>query len=248
MQSVWQWLSYSHGDTDKLETVHDLQTTSFIHSFVRSFDTIMFAIVQRILLSYILISKPIASDARLLVPTLPNRSFPFSRVREADVNIGLLSSVHQLTGGGQCTTFRQIGALRAWTFEFAIDQVNDRADLLPNITLGFVEMDDCYDALKALEVSVYFVEDNCESGNSSCVGSVGDDDVRFRSYDVVGVVGPSTSGISVVVAPFLGTLQVPVMGLYATANALSDKTQYPYFVRLVPPDLGQERMLIQVNT
>ena len=37
------------------------------------------------------------------------------------------------------------------------------------------------------------------------------------------------------------------MAVYATANALSDKTQYPFFMRLVPPESGQQQMILEVT-
>jgi hypothetical protein len=141
--------------------------------------------------------------------------------------------------------------LRSWAMDFAVNEVNRRQDLLPNVTIGFVQMDDCYNALKALEVAIYFVKDYCTSSNntdSGCLGnSCGNDSVRFQSYDVVGVIGPSNSVISAVVTPYLGTFHVPVMSLYATANSFSDKATYPYFMRLVPPDKGQELMQLEVR-
>jgi hypothetical protein len=184
-------------------------------------------------------------DAELRVPGLLDRQFPFSRVREADVNIGLILSAHQSADGdSRCGVVMPSNVLWSWAMQFAVEQINARNDLLPNVTLGFVQLDDCFSALKALEVSVYFVEDDCAENCNANNGSVNS---FYQSYNVAGIIGPLDSGTSVTISPYLGTFDVPQMAIYATANALSDKAKYPYFMRLVPPESGQQHMLLEVN-
>jgi hypothetical protein len=187
-------------------------------------------------------------DAVLRVPGLLKRDHTFARVREGDVNIGLLASIHE-TIDNRCFDVQSSGVMRAWAMEFAVDEVNARPDLLPNVTVGFVQLDDCWNDLKALEVAVYF------AANDACAGVISDncsseakhrDESLYRSYNVVGVLGPSNSAMSTAVTQFLGTFHIPVLSLYATNNALSDKTEYPYFMRLVPPNIKQEQLLLQV--
>jgi Receptor family ligand binding region len=188
-------------------------------------------------------------DAELHVPGLLTRQFPFTRVREADINIGLTLSVHQSANGDdRCSVLMPTNVLWSWTMQFAVKQINTRHDLLPNITIGFVHVDDCFSALKCLEGSVYFVKDSCNGGTGSGNCSISDSsaDSLFQSYDVVGIIGPLDSGTSVKVSPYLGTFQVPQLAIYATANALSDKSQYPYFMRLVPAESGQQHVLLEV--
>lgn len=60
------------------------------------------------------------------------------------------------------------------------------------------------------------------------------------------MVGPSISTLVVAVAKVLGTFQIPVIGLVATANTLSDKTEYPYTMRMEVTDLAVERALLEV--
>jgi hypothetical protein len=184
-------------------------------------------------------------DAELRVPGLLRRQFAFSRVSEADVNIGLTLSVHQSADDDdRCGIVMPSYVLWSWAMQFAVEQINARNDLLPNVTLGFVQMDDCYNALKSLEVSVYFVEDDCAE---NCNINNGSSSPFYRSYNVAGIIGPLDSGTSVTISPYLGTLYVPQLAIYATANALSDKAKYPFFMRLVPPESGQQQTLLQVN-
>lgn len=186
--------------------------------------------------------------AILHVPGMRNRNH-FAHVREADVNIGHLVSIHR-TENNICTSVKKDAVLRYKAMEYAVDEINQRTDLLPNITVGFVQLDDCWNALKALDVAVYFVkDDDDEQSDDRCQTltiNATDGSTYPRTFKVVGVIGPSNSGMSTSVAKFLGTFQLSLMSLYATANTLSDKTQYPYFMRLVPPDIAEEASLIEV--
>lgn len=67
-----------------------------------------------------------------------------------------------------------------------------------------------------------------------------------RSFEVVGIVGPLISTLLVAVAQVFCSFKIPVMGLYASVNTVSDKTRYPYVMRMVQPDLAQERALLEV--
>lgn len=180
-------------------------------------------------------------------PNLGNRT-QFVYVREAEVTIGQLVSIHWMDDNKQCTGLFTQEVIRAKAFEFAIDQINKREDLLPNITVGFVQLDDCFNELMALEVGIYLMNNEY--------------DVSLLSHDryhkpttvgnslfstIVGVLGPMSSGMSIPVSQYLGTFHVPAIALYATANELSDKTKYPYFMRLVPPDFSEEKVIIEVD-
>jgi Receptor family ligand binding region len=175
----------------------------------------------------------------------------FAYVSNADVNIGHYVNMHVLDGNGQCTILSRKSLAVYKALEFAVSQINQQQDLLPNVTLGFVQLDDCLNALKALEVTPYFIpkkesdpqaRPRCEvlTGETAGGGMV-------EPYDVVGVLGPYTSIASVAVAQILGTFKIPVVSTYATANSLSDKSQYPYFLRLVPSDTTLAKTIIEVK-
>ena len=48
------------------------------------------------------------------------------------------------------------------------------------------------------------------------------------------------------IANVLGLFAVPQISPSATSNLLSDKTRFPYFMRMVPPDRYQARAIIQI--
>ncbi len=101
------------------------------------------------------------------------------------------------------------------TFSFAITLVNQRHDLLKNITLGYVILDTCYSnsPLAALGRSQYFV------GHERHVASI-DCSQGVDKFNVAGVVGPITSSETVLTASYLGFHEVPSVGFTATSDEL----------------------------
>jgi len=196
----------------------------------------------------------VPTQSVLRVPGLLNRK-NYAYTREADVNIGHLVSIYQLNDHGDCSELKPNRIAIYKAIDYAIDEINQRRDILPNITVGFVQLMDCNDDLKALEVAVYLVPDESCDGRSKhqCGSLVANADNltngldNIQPFNVVGIVGPVNSVISVAVSKLLGTFQLPVVATYATANELSDKTKYPYFMRLVPPDLAEEKTIIEVQ-
>ncbi len=46
------------------------------------------------------------------------------------------------------------------SFVYVIETINNRSDLLPNITLGYVILDTCMDELSALARAMYLIPDD----------------------------------------------------------------------------------------
>ncbi|GFN89549.1 metabotropic glutamate receptor-like [Plakobranchus ocellatus] len=67
-------------------------------------------------------------------------------------------------------------------------------------------------------------------------------------FDVIGVIGPSTSGATVGVSRLLGSAHIPVMGVTSTSDELSDKDHHPYFLRVVAPDKYQVEAMLSFIT
>ena len=57
-----------------------------------------------------------------------------------------------------------------------------------------------------------------------------------KEYDVVAVIGLSNSYSTGFAASVLSASEVPFFGVRATSDALYEKSRYPYFVRVMPPD------------
>ena len=86
----------------------------------------------------------------------------------------------------------------AVAMEYAIKEINERNDLLPNITLTFDIYDSCLQIPIALENSLRLLQENIFFGNISkslCKPSV--------------MIGPHTSEIATFLSPFLTVFNLP---------------------------------------
>ena len=87
--------------------------------------------------------------------------------KPGDLNTGLLVSV---SGRGK-DEYCDKGLGSQWrpqyveAFKYAIEQLNNRDDILENITLGYVIMDTCGTDLAALARSLYFIPDGIPPQN-----------------------------------------------------------------------------------
>ena len=163
-------------------------------------------------------------------------------VRMGDLNIGILLSsrdagVDMLCSKGlkSRTVLQYVEAVK-----FSIEEINERKDLLPNITIGYVFLDTCDKDLVALARSLYLVPDARSinrNSNSTHQGGIGlNCSDKVQSFDKIGIIGPSTSRQAVMVSSLMSLFEIPVLSTFATSDELSDKSRFEYFMRLVPPD------------
>ncbi|XP_072025080.1 metabotropic glutamate receptor-like [Amphiura filiformis] len=128
---------------------------------------------------------------------------------------------------------------------FAVNKVNQRNDILPNVTLGVELRNDCSDEGLALWTT------------NTLVGSVGDleykDACPYQSRDgnrlgvqPIGIVGTSRSTTSLFAAKSSGVYHVPLVSYTATSDELSDAKRFPYFLRTVPPDKFQAIAIVDL--
>nr|XP_014353601.1 PREDICTED: extracellular calcium-sensing receptor-like [Latimeria chalumnae] len=121
------------------------------------------------------------------------------------------------------------------TMVFTIEQINRDPHLLPNITLGYKIYDSCSTPLQALRAAVIMV--NGQEGNVTITGCT-------PSMPVV--TGETGSTQSIAISRFLGLFSIPVVSYFSTCACLSDKREYPMFLRTVPSDLYQVKALVQL--
>ena len=79
-----------------------------------------------------------------------------------------------------------------------------------------------------------FLHEGDDTGGAYC-----NDDGSLRSYDVAGVLGPWSSSSAMFVSQTLALQEIATFSVWATSDELSDKKRFPYFMRVVPPDMFQ---------
>ena len=118
---------------------------------------------------------------------------------------------------------------------FAINEVNRRKDLLPNVTLGFEIWDHGWSEEIAVGIALSLLQ-NSPSDQSNWPDR----------KKLVGIVGPETSAISVIVSKITQIYQIPLVSHWATSNELSNKARFPFFLRTVPPDQLQAGVIVDL--
>ncbi|XP_066285588.1 extracellular calcium-sensing receptor-like isoform X2 [Branchiostoma lanceolatum] len=168
-----------------------------------------------------------------------------------DIMLGGLFSMHtvlqdpqnnQLATEAQCDNFRYRGFRELSAMRFAIEEINNSTTLLPNVTLGYNIFDDCNHVKKALAASLRFAARN----NIATIGFDDDCQCNFANPATLGVVGPTSSDITISVANLLGLFDIPMISYAATSTRLSNKSQFPNFLRTVPSDFEQPKVMAEV--
>ncbi|XP_037533760.1 extracellular calcium-sensing receptor-like [Nematolebias whitei] len=121
---------------------------------------------------------------------------------------------------------------------FAIKEINNSTELLPDIKLGYQIYDTCASGLLAAHVAFQL--------------SNGQDPVFYKGSScshmgmVTAVVGDSGSTPSISMARIIGPFNIPQVSHFATCACLSDKQQYPTFFRTIPSDQFQADALAKL--
>ncbi|XP_069816779.1 extracellular calcium-sensing receptor-like [Dendropsophus ebraccatus] len=125
--------------------------------------------------------------------------------------------------------YQQFQALR-----FALEEINRRPDLLPNITLGLVAFDSCAALRKELDGTLWMLTgQSTPIPNYSCKAKPA----------LVTVFGHAMSTTSMLAAHILGLYRYPQISHFSTSSLLSDRIQFPSFFRTVPSDTFQSKGL-----
>uniref|UniRef100_A0A8B9M374 Glutamate receptor, metabotropic 8b n=1 Tax=Astyanax mexicanus TaxID=7994 RepID=A0A8B9M374_ASTMX len=182
--------------------------------------------------------------------TPPTPEYAHSVRLDGDIILGGLFPVHARgERGAPCGELKkEKGIHRLEAMLFAIDLINKDPDLLPNITLGARILDTCSRDTYALEQSLTFVQALIERDPLD-VRCAGGEQPSFAKPDkIVGVIGASSSSVSIMVANILRLFKIPQISYASTAPELSDNTRYDFFSRVVPPDSYQAQAMLDIVT
>ncbi|XP_054163872.1 metabotropic glutamate receptor 8-like [Oppia nitens] len=141
------------------------------------------------------------------------------------------------------------GIQRLEAMLYAIDMINADHTLLPNLTIGGHILDTCSRDTFALEQTMEFVKSSLTTVDSQINDYQCADHSSPRYIPrkpVVGVIGASSSSVSVMVANILRLFQIPQISYASTSADLSDKSRFGYFSRTVPPDNFQAQAMVDI--
>ncbi|XP_013785479.2 metabotropic glutamate receptor 1-like [Limulus polyphemus] len=178
---------------------------------------------------------------------------------KGDIIVGALFSVHHSPGQKQaqtrtCGDVREAYGIQRVEAAFqAIDEINKNKTLLPNSTLGIEIRDSCWYSPIALEQSIEFIRDTISASSKkakndmdSAITSVNPNCPKPELKNIVGVIGPGSSTVTIQVQNLLQLFSIPQIGYSATSTDLSERSFYKYFLRVVPSDLFQAQVLVDI--
>ncbi|KAK2847341.1 hypothetical protein Q5P01_010340 [Channa striata] len=183
---------------------------------------------------------------------IPGSGFLPVLEKKGNITLGGLFSLHDMVveqslsfmskpPPTQCTRFNFRTFRWMQTMIFAIEEINRDGKLLPNVTLGYKIYDSCSTPHQALKAAVELMGNEKGSGDegetqgkSTCTGAV------------PAVIGDGGSTQSLVVARFLGVFYVPQVSYFSSCACLSDKLEFPAFLRTMPSDFFQANALVQL--
>ncbi|KAM4742061.1 extracellular calcium-sensing receptor-like [Anableps anableps] len=167
--------------------------------------------------------------------------------KEGDVMIGGVFSIHsKITQPSlffterptilKCTGINLREFRFAQTMIFAIQEIDENNDILPNISIGYRIYDNCASTLSSMRAVMALMNgDELTSGNN-CSGQSA----------VHAIIGESESSSTIVLSRTTGPFQIPVISHSATCECLSSRKNYPSFFRTIASDLYQSRALAQL--
>ncbi|XP_053575467.1 extracellular calcium-sensing receptor-like [Bombina bombina] len=157
-------------------------------------------------------------------------------------------SYKEKPGNVICKMFPVENYLQLHSMRFAIEEINNNPELLPNTTLGFKIYDSCALLQTELEGTLWMVTgQNKAVANFQCQ----------EKEQMAAIIGHSISTYSILMAHILGLARYThvreikleiwiTISHFSTSSLLSDRTQFKSFFRTVPSDSFQSQGLAQL--
>uniref|UniRef100_W5M608 Vomeronasal 2, receptor 1 n=2 Tax=Lepisosteus oculatus TaxID=7918 RepID=W5M608_LEPOC len=129
-------------------------------------------------------------------------------------------------------TFRWLQTMR-----FAINEINNREDILPNTDLGYVIYDSCFTISKAVEGTLTYLTGQDEAvPNYRCSSGA----------PLAALIGAGASDLSIATARILGLYYFPQVSYASSCSVLESKFQFPSFLRTIPNDVHQSQAMARL--
>ena len=159
-----------------------------------------------------------------------------------DINIGGIFSFYVSSQLPCQDGLAPRGVFMAESMRFAIEEINNNTDLLPNVTLGFDILDDGWSEDMALRNTLDLVNDHGLT-NQVCLNQT---EEGSTNSGIIGIIGTSRSATTIPSTRLAALFDIPMISYYASSVELTDKSQYPYFLRTVPPDGLQVGAIVDI--
>ncbi|XP_042630980.1 extracellular calcium-sensing receptor-like [Cyprinus carpio] len=149
---------------------------------------------------------------------------------------GVIPSFTRLPPQPKCKDVNYREFKFACTMIFAIEEINKNPNILPNHTLGYEIFNACgFSNILQSALSLSNGQD------------VVTDELNCTKVDTVqAIIGHSGSTPTIGFARITGRFRIPVISHFATCACLSNRREFPSFLRTIPSDYYQSRALAQL--
>uniref|UniRef100_A0A3Q2FJK0 Olfactory receptor C family, h1 n=1 Tax=Cyprinodon variegatus TaxID=28743 RepID=A0A3Q2FJK0_CYPVA len=186
-----------------------------------------------VMLIFVVITGRLAQDEAAFCEMLGSREVPLMS-KKGDIIIGGAFSLHSQISKPSlswnaspepliCSRINLREFRFAQTMIFAIEEINNRSSLLPNVSVGYKIFDSCASTLPTTRVGMGLINGEERTFEKNCSGQ----------SSVHAVVGTSESSTTII-------------SHFATCACLSNRRQYPSFFRTIPSDYFQSRALAKL--
>ncbi|XP_043218072.1 metabotropic glutamate receptor-like [Amphibalanus amphitrite] len=191
---------------------------------------------------------PLLLPLLLVLLLVPPAIGHYSVLLGGDLVLGGLFPVHEKGDSTPCSTkLSGSGLQQLEAMLFAVDQINNDSDLLPNTSLGVHIVDTCGTAGHAVNQALALIKGPLDEDAAAFECSDGSlPRPKHRHKTVSGVVGGSSNIVSMNVADLLRVFRIPQISPASTAQYLSDRRRFDYFARTVPSDSSQVDTLVDM--
>lgn len=190
----------------------------------------------------------------------------FRDIENATYIIGGLIPLHYFNKQTNKYDYHSTGLMWVESMLFAIKEINNSTDLLPNATLGYRIFNSCGTVSTALEATLQLINgDTLESenkngsqatltnkhllwSNHTAFNSEGSRNCQCKPSlnRIIGLVGDAPSSNSAKVSALLSASKTPQISYSSTSTELSDKSLFPSFMRTIPPDNFQAVVMVDL--
>ncbi|XP_066566398.1 extracellular calcium-sensing receptor-like [Amia ocellicauda] len=120
---------------------------------------------------------------------------------------------------------------------FAIEEINNSTEILPDVSLGFKIYDACGSTILGIRAAMALMNgQEASESEQSC----------NKLPSVSAIIGNTASSPTIGIAATVGPFHIPVVSHFATCACLSDRNKFPTFFRTIPSDYHQSRALAQL--
>ncbi|GCB76010.1 vomeronasal type-2 receptor 1 [Scyliorhinus torazame] len=145
------------------------------------------------------------------------------------------SSTSPQSSGCEGFNFRAFRWAR--TMIHAINEINQNNSILPDIQLGYTIYDSCFTISKAVEGTLTYLTGQDEAVPNYRCGN---------GAPLAVLIGAGGSALSIATARILGLYYFPQVDYSASCSVLSDKFQFPSFIRTIPSDVFQSKAMAKL--